>query len=202
MRIRTFVLPLLLSLSAIAANVRNYALDLDGPDKLHTWSPHPSRVDIYVAGPRLGFDPSFTWLILHSKVPDYSTTNRSEISTLISALDKVDIDARIENISLTEGYTYHLLLFQDTNRTVMHFRVFEPMERKTNLYAIYPVAHAHNLYINDSIGPWLNARINISTNATVEASVTNTSQKANAPITPATQTNSQSTPSGSSEAVR
>ena len=171
MNARISILFGLLSTSVLiaTASVGAYDLDMDpaaGP-------PHPSRVDIYVMGPEVGFDSSFTWLVTHTASPKYSTTNASVISALVHALYDGDLEHRIDNVNRMRGYTYHLLLFQDTNHTVMHFKVFEPLNSKTNLCAVYPVANVHTIYYNGEIGAWLHAHISTSTNAAPNVAGTN-----------------------------
>lgn len=189
MNTRISLLFAFLTFSVLAADVSNYKLDTEGPIIYSSWPPPTTQVNIYVIGPRVGPDDfyTFTWVLLHAgPKPTYSTTNSSEISSLMHPLydqnDSQNKDKNLSNVSRTLGYTYHVLLFQDTNHTVMHFRVFEPfkpLEGKTNLCEVYPMSLTHTVYCNNKISSWLHARIKASGNTESSVGGTSTNQETN-----------------------
>jgi len=155
------------SLSTQAAD--SYRLDLAGPVHVTELpaTPRvavPTRVDVYVTGPRTYIDKSVTPASLEKKVPTLSVTNAVEITNLMAVLQVNDNKARITNVTKHQGFTYHLLIRQETNKTVMHFRVFEPNDIRTKWCDVYPRSQPEFAYFNDQIGQWLHAHMDLSSN--------------------------------------
>jgi hypothetical protein len=151
-------------LSALFAELAfgaDYSLDTEGANHLRdtpvTLAP-PSRIAVYMVGPRRGPD-SKLWSVVPSGAPDYSTTNHAEVRDLMSILQHSDNKRRIQNESMVQGVTFHLMLFQGTNKTVIQVLVFEPLESNGNLCSINPRGPVNYVYYNGEIGPWLNARV-------------------------------------------
>jgi hypothetical protein len=154
--------------SAASAPVGDHKLDLEGPLRvleLPRRMPLPDRVDIYITGPRVYIDQTDTPNRLARNSPALSITNAMEIDTLMSLLQKSDNKARITNATTRMGYTYHLLLYYDPSKTLMHFRVFEPTESVTLWRVVDPRNNTGFGYFNDKIGSWLNARVKLPTNS-------------------------------------
>ena len=145
-----------------------YKLDLANPVRI-TESPGrislPTRVDIYVTGPRIYINKAETPWSLAKHPSVLSLTNQTEIDKLISVLRVSDNKQRITNVTHRVGYTYHLLLFQDADHTVMHFRVFETTEFQTPWCMVYPRDDIGFVYFNNKIGSWLHSHVNAPTNA-------------------------------------
>jgi hypothetical protein len=161
---------------ALAGEAADYQLDLEGAQHLMTTTPglpNPTRVEVVRFGPGRGPDSEKIWLARKSK-PDYSTTNQTEIMGLMSALRAGDNRFRIENMSLHRGYTHLLRLFQETNRTVVEARIFEPIEYKTNSCAILPRDGVGSVYYSPKLGPWLHSHTRASTNTVPVLSGTST----------------------------
>lgn len=155
-------------LSAGAADVKSYKLDREEPAHLSDQPPTlltPTRADVRIAGPKIGFDETLSWFVLHGGPPTYSTTNHSVISNLVSVLGQTDNKERIPNESSLPGYTYHLQLFQDANKSVMHYRIFQPLDTNTVWCSVWPRSVTGFGYCNDQIGSWLHSRVNVRTNA-------------------------------------
>jgi hypothetical protein len=79
-----------------------------------------------------------------------------------------DVKERITRLRSRQGYTYHLLLFDDNRGTVMHYRVFGPSDLDTRWWAVFPVSDVNFGYFSEIIGPWLRSNLNASTNALSE----------------------------------
>ncbi len=77
----------------------------------------------------------------------------------MSGLLVSDNKERITAISRRQGYTYHLLLIQETNKTVMHFRIFETTDPRTNWCSVYPCSDSGFGYFNDQIGSRLHSHL-------------------------------------------
>jgi hypothetical protein len=169
---------LLFACSIDGSDVKDYSVDQEGAYHLNSSEP-PTRVDIHLAGPMKGDDPTLTWLILHGSPPAYSTTNRAEITNLVSIIRKNDNLERIPNVQWHLGYTYHVLLFRDTSKSVIHFRVFEPVDTNTVWCMVYPRSRANSFYFNAEIGRWLHTRLTVNTNQIPVASTIGT----NGPLT-------------------
>jgi hypothetical protein len=86
-------------------------------------------------------------------------TNLSLIKDFVGSLKDNDNTARIANAPTRRGHTYHVLLFQQTNHTVMHFRVFEPIDTNTVWTFIVPRSHPGFAYMNKEILPWIKAHV-------------------------------------------
>jgi len=139
-----------------------YTLDLQGP--VHVTEspmplPLPTEVDVYITGPRVYIDKSDTPWGLWKNPPLWSSTNLTEITALISALQVTDNTERISQVSRRAGYTYHLLLIQKQTKTVMHFRVFETTEIKTSWCDVFPRSDTGLGYFNNRIGSWLRSHL-------------------------------------------
>jgi hypothetical protein len=106
-------------------------------------------------------------LYFEQLVPPCRLTNRTEITNLVAVLGVYDYKERITNSSRLKGYTYHLLMYNDDSKTVMHFRVFEPTELKTPWCDVVPKNDTGSGYFNDQIGGWLRARLDPATNGPV-----------------------------------
>jgi len=119
----------------------------------------PTRVEVYATGLGTGFDMTSAEYFLEKGKPQCVVTNSSEISDLLSVLQKSNSEQKIYNIFKTQGYEFHLFLFQDQDKTVMHLRVFEPVENKRHLLAISAESTAKSVVYNDQIGQWLHARV-------------------------------------------
>jgi len=144
--------------SVVTASVLDYRLDLKGPMGLTAFPPRiaaPTRVEVYLTGPRTYIDKSITPASLSGQSPLCVLTNATEISNLVSVLRINDNKARITDIPTRRGYTYHILLFQDRDKTVMHFRVFKPTEIETPWCDVNPRSDTGFGYFNHRIGAWL-----------------------------------------------
>ena len=153
---------------SLGADSEDYKIDLEGPVHLTELPPRimmPTRVEVYVVGPKIGHDKSWFASLLHKR-PAYSSTNYAEIKNLVSVLQINDNKERVKNSTKHMGYTYHVLLFQEVDHTVMHFRVLEFTDVKTDWYDVWPRSRLGFGYFNKPIGPWLHDHVPIAmTNA-------------------------------------
>ena len=167
------------SLWGLDRRLSDYKLDLEGPihiTEVPLGVPLPTGVEIYVTGPRVYIAKSDTPASLSKWPPVWSSTNRTEISNLVSVLGKNDNKERITDVTTRHGYTFHLLLLQEERKTVMHFRVFQTDEFETPWREVYPRNDTGSCYFNDQIGGWL--RSHLPTNALPPINVlTNTATK-------------------------
>jgi len=172
---------LLLAGTPANAAVDNYKLDLANPVRI-TESPGrispPTRVDIYLTGPRTYIDKADTPWRLAKQPPMCSLTNSAEIDELISVLRVLDNKERITKVRKRVGYTYHLLLFQDSDDTVMHFRVFESTEIDSAWCFVSPRNDIGFVYFNNQIGTWLHSHVKGPTNAVPPANQSQTNTPA------------------------
>jgi hypothetical protein len=132
-------------------------------------------VEIYVTGPRKYIDERDTPSTLAAHRCIYSTTNSPLIEELVAILGSRDNKERVADINALRGYTYHLLLFQDENKSVMHFRVFETTEVKTSWCMVDPRSDTGAVYFSARIGPWLHSHLAPATSGPVPRSDTNVS---------------------------
>jgi hypothetical protein len=158
------ILLLLVSLAWGLAEDDNYQLDLLGPDSTYPWTPLPNKVEIYASGPSIGYDEELTWFLLHGRKPDYLTTNHDEILNLVAGLNERNGGDHVK-VTGEKGYTFHLLFFRKSDGTLMHYRVFDPLNNMTNLVNVYPLSVNHHSYSNNKVGYWLHERINVSKNS-------------------------------------
>ena len=152
---------------AASAPIDEYKLDLEGPLRvleLPRRMPPPNRVDIYVTGPRVYIDAADTPNRLARNSPAISITNVMEIDKLMSLLQVSDNKARITNATTRVGHTYHLLLYYDPSKTLMHFRVFETTEFMTSWRVVDPRNKTGFVYFNDKVGSWLNVHAKLPAN--------------------------------------
>jgi hypothetical protein len=167
-------LTVVVALPSAAADVGNYKVDLERPAhllELPQTIEMPTRVDIHVAGPTVDHDKSSVRELLR-RPPVYSTTNELEILSMVRALRENDNKERVTNATKHKGYTYHLLLFQDSDHTVMHFRVLEFADIKTDWYNVWPRSDTGFGYFNKPIGPWLHSRVHLVATNSSSSSVT------------------------------
>lgn len=157
-----------ISTLALCVAADGYKLDLKTPAKLAFVSPYtppsPTRIAIYRTGPRIWVDEKDTPARLSRRVPEHSLTNDLEIKDMLSALHQSDVTARVTNAGTRHGYTYHLLLFQEQQRMVMHFRVFEPLDTNTVWSVVWPRSESGFSYDNKEVVPWLKAHVKFATN--------------------------------------
>jgi hypothetical protein len=153
-----------LGLCAIASG-NDYDIDLQTPRHI-TDLPRtvtlPTRVDVYRTGPHVYIDKRITPWALQGERPLLSLTNRAEIDNFVSLLQQNDNKERITNANKRVGNTYHFLLFQDRDKTVMHFRAFEASENKSPWLMIYPRASPQFAYFNDQLASWLKTHLESS----------------------------------------
>jgi len=160
-----FWLVFLSALTGVGGDVGAFKLDLQGPSQLLSPSFDSAivtRVRVYRTGPRIWIDkldgPLSLWNLTRT-LADYSTTNRAEISALVSVLREYDRKGGLTNAPTLRGYTYHLLLIQDASETLMHFRVFEPIDSDPVWCLIYPRSFSGSSYDNKRIRSWLHERV-------------------------------------------
>jgi hypothetical protein len=152
----------------ISAYCSDFEVDYKAAGNL--WNTHPSvanptRVDLYVEGPKRGVGSKYLGFSLPSGIPVLSVTNHDDIDNLMIAIRNCDNRFHIENMHQLEGYTYNLFLFQETNKTVIQVRVFEPLDLKKTSCAILPRDDGVGaVYYSEQIGPWLHAQLK-NTNA-------------------------------------
>jgi len=143
-----------------------YQIDLDGPlhltDQIASLS-IPTSVSVFLSKPTMGFDRTHAEDLLKTNSAAYSTTNKTEIKNLISILQQEDYEQRITNQLSLIGRTYHILLFRDENKTMMQYRVFEPIDVKSVWFGVYPRTATGFNYFNKDIGFWLHSRLTNST---------------------------------------
>ena len=178
MATRWLIIVILVETTVVVGSAGDYELDLKNPTHLLEVPrriPLPTRVDIYRTGPRIYIDKADTPRRLATRDPLCSLTNRLEIEELVGVLAKADNKQRITNVTHQVGHTYHLLLFQDADHTVIHFRVFEPTESRTSWCNVYPRDSIGFTYFNNRIGPWLHSRLKSGTNAVPAVSGASTS---------------------------
>jgi hypothetical protein len=155
---------LLLVIAGNLATAADYKLDTDGaqhlmniPSKL----PNPTQVNIYLNGPKVGPTKPSLWPVIPSERPDYTTTNQEEIAGLMITLRRENDKLRIEDQFRLKGYTYFLVLFQETNHTVVQVSIFEPLNYKTKSCSILPQDGVGSIYYNEQIGEWLHSRVKV-----------------------------------------
>ena len=157
---------ILLVISIAVSDARDYKLDLDGAERLTNIPrsiPLPSRVEVYAAGCGLFIDKAGTPANLLNKAADLSITNETDILNLISVFQQHDNKARIPNVAKHQGYTYHFLFVQEEQKTVIHFRVFEPSDTNTVWALVYPRSPSSFSFFNDKILTWLHSRMKPAT---------------------------------------
>jgi hypothetical protein len=137
----------------------------------------PTEVNVYVTGPQVYIDKSDTPWTLVKNPPVWSSTNRTEITALVSALQANDNTERISQVSRRTGYTYHLLLIQAEARTVMHFRVFEPAAIDTAWCDVYPRSDTGFGYFNNRVRPWLRSHLPTNSRPPAVGFATNSAAK-------------------------
>jgi hypothetical protein len=145
-----------------------YQLDLEGAQHLFdvpSGLATPTRVDVHRFGPGRGPDSGKVFSPLPRGQPEASTTNQTEILDLMSALRARDNRWRIENESILQGHTYLLSLFQETNRTVIEIRVFEPKAYTNSVCSILPRNGVGSVYYSPRIGSWIHSRESAATRA-------------------------------------
>jgi hypothetical protein len=146
--------------------LRDYQIDLEGPLSLGTGNPNPpapTRVEIYITGPREYIDKSDTPASLSKASPVCVLTNSTQIDELVSKLTQTDNKERITNVTRRHGYTYHVLLLEDPKRSVMHYRVFQTTEINTDWYDVYSRNDTGMCYFNNQMASWF--RTHLPTNA-------------------------------------
>jgi len=155
----------------VGAGAPGYKLDLTTPAKLAFVSPYtpplPTRIAIHRTGPQLWMDENDTPARLSRRPPEHSITNDLEIKDLLSALYGSDITGWVTNAHTPthRGYTYHLLLFHEWQRTVVHFRVFEPLDTNTVWSVVWPRSETGFVYGNKKVVPWLKSHVKFPTNS-------------------------------------
>jgi hypothetical protein len=162
MKINLFMLQIILAASAIAADTNNYTIDYDGPLHLRDQPPTlslPTGVSIFISEPKVDTDKTYAETLLKSGTPVYSTTNESEIASLVFALQQEDDQERITNVTRHVGLTYHVLFFQNKNKTMMQYRIFEPADIKTIWCDVYPRTLTGFGYFDRDVGSWLHSRL-------------------------------------------
>jgi len=165
--IRGWILSVLVTAPVGAGSTGSYKLDLDGPEQLidrRLDGPVPNRVEIYVTGPRIYIDKSETPASLSKKAPACIVTNKTDISEMVSILSEDDNKDRLTNVMRRRGYTYHVLLFHDDDKKVMHFRVFKTTDVETSWMHVYPRAYPEFVYFNHRVGSWLHSHVKPLTN--------------------------------------
>lgn len=156
--IHNFVSVIIAFITIATAAAEDFKVDLRGPDKilqLPRMVPLPTRVEVYVTGPRTYIDKADTPASLANAKPDCVLTNAVEINKLISALGRCDYQARIVNVTKRNGYTFHLLFFNNLEHTVMHFRIFKTTEFETPWCVVDPRNETGAISFNNQIGSWL-----------------------------------------------
>ena len=144
---------------ALSVNVLASDYNLDRHHALENSLPFPNHVDLYLTGPKEGIDKyMFDWL--PTGKAGYSTTNNAEIAGLLKILENRDYQQRITNSGSKIGYTYHLLLFNDANKTVIHYYVFDLNDTNTAWCNVFPRSETGTIWFNKEIGSWLHERLN------------------------------------------
>jgi hypothetical protein len=133
----------------------DYDLDMKTPAVLVFQFPNelplPSRIDVYKTGPELESDNSATPTNLSRRKPDYSITNKADVSELTSALTQAVSVSKVTNVPNHRGFKYHLLLYYEYNKTVMHFRAFEFTDIDTEWSYVRPRAIGGFGYFNSKV---------------------------------------------------
>lgn len=148
---------------AFYAIAKDYKLDIDRAWSLEDGSndlPIPTRVAVYLDGPALGM-VHYPFSILPRAESDYSTTNKTEITNLMSILRYTNSSEGITNIGSRVGYTYNILFFQATDKTVIHYYVFDPNIKSNEWLLVLPRSGTGSCWFNKGIGPWLHQRVKI-----------------------------------------
>lgn len=154
MRICTIAL---LMLSILVLSAQTYKLDLERGTQLRDLPPKvpaPSRATIHVTGPGKGIDRA-RYDKLAAQTPSVSITNSADLVELMSVLRNGDTQPRIPNVSKHSGCTYHLLLYYETDKTVLHVKIFEALDLTTEWSYVYPQSIAGSVYFNAAIKTWL-----------------------------------------------
>ena len=123
-----------------------------------TLSP-PARVQIYFTGLGVGFDKTTAEFLLRRGNPQCVITSSSEIGKLLSILRENNVEQSLNNINKTQGYSTHLLLFDETQKSVLHLRIFEPVNDTNNLCAVYPECTTKFVQYNERMGRWLRGHV-------------------------------------------
>lgn len=134
-----------------------YDLDMVNPERLvhdSTYSVTASQVNVYLTGPRQSFDSHIGVSELFAMQPLFTATDVSEARMIIADLSKV---SSIEggSTSAASGYTCHILLVDPNEKSVMHFRIFLPLDGLGTRVDVYPRSHAGFGYSNAALVPWL-----------------------------------------------
>lgn len=145
---------------------KGYQLDLEGSQHIldvPSRFANPTGIAVSRFGPSRGPDSGKSFSPLPRGQAEFSTTNQAEITDLMSALRAENNRWRIENMSTLPGYTYLLSLLQETNRTIVEVRVFEPTGGTNGACAILPRDGVGSVYYGARIGPWIHSRTNAAT---------------------------------------
>jgi hypothetical protein len=122
--------------------------------------PTVDRVEIYVTGPKWDVEKTGSVAELRKTKAENILTNRGEIAQLLTRLRTTEEKAFNKKLKVRDGYTYHLLAYNDREGTVMYIRVLDSGDTKHGAGAeVYPDPTSSFSYLNDKIGPWLQANV-------------------------------------------
>jgi hypothetical protein len=124
--------------------------------------PTADRVEIYVTGPKWGVDQSTTIEELRKRKPEHVLAAKGDGAQLIARLRSKEEKAENRKLKIRDGYTYHLLVFQEREGTMSHIRILDTGDNKKGASAeVYPNPTTSFSYLNDQVGPWLQANVKI-----------------------------------------
>jgi hypothetical protein len=156
-----------LALSVLASmhGAESYKLRPEGAGaiaKRNSPLPTADRIEIYVTGPKWDVDLSTTIAELRRRKPEHVLTARNEAAQLFARLKSKEEKPSNKKLKARDGYTYHLLVYQEGEKTMTHIRVLDAGDGKEGASAeVYPNPTTAFSYLNDEVGPWLQANVKI-----------------------------------------
>jgi hypothetical protein len=123
--------------------------------------PKADRIEIYVTGPKWDVDARNSVADLRKRGADLIITNKSDINRVFALLHPKEEKAKNERLAARDGYTYHLLAVKEQEGEISHIRVLDPGDSKTGAAEIYLRPGTSFCYVNEQIGPWLQASIGV-----------------------------------------
>lgn len=147
-------------LSLVISRAEDYKVDYEGAGNIGSTSfPHPDKVIIVKTGPRnriSGFNP--IWLLERRK-PVLTLSDSQNIAKLVTVLGKIS-DADLTRGKETRFYVFHCLFYYEDSKTIMHFRVGQPIGSNHSSVAIVsPKSTTGSFTYNTEILPWLEDKI-------------------------------------------
>jgi hypothetical protein len=152
----------LIGSSVYGAALYNYALNPAGADPIGKMAPKlpaGDRIFVFVTGPEKQANLALTPGLLRKRAPELVVTNRSDVAKIFALLHPRGNKIEKGRLPSTDGYTYHLLAFDDTKKEMIHIRVFDSGLKSNTVSQVYLQPNSSFSYLNDEIAPWLRTHV-------------------------------------------